>query len=143
MTIPDAVLTAVTAALPGATLWNGQPITANSLWVFDGRVEPTPPERYAVVYVDNGTLTALAVCDESDSVTVRWQVTSVAPNRARAAWVADQIRDNTVDTTLTATGWVCGQIKHTYSQMPQRDEQVLERPVMFMVDLYELLATRA
>ncbi len=130
MTIPDAIVTAVGAAVLDVA-------------VFDGIVPTEPPNRYAVVYPDTGTLAALAVCGISDSVTVRWQVTSVAPDREMAAWIAITIRDTTVDTKPAVDGWVVGPIRHTFSQTPQRDEAVLDRPVVYQVDLYGLLATRA
>jgi hypothetical protein len=129
VTIPDAVVAASQASVPGVV-------------VYDGLVPATPADRYAVVYVDNGTLRALAVCGESDTITVRWQITSVAPDRQRAAWIATRIRDTTVDTRPVAAGWGCGQITHVYSQPPQRDEAVQERPVVYAVDQYELLANR-
>lgn len=142
VTIPDTVIAAVTAGLPGASLWDGNPIDVDQLVVFDGQVPPTPSLRYAVVYIDPGTLRALAVCGQSDDVTVRWQITSVAPDAQRARWISATSRDAIVDHRPTVGGWACGLIRHTYSQMPQRDEAVPERRSVYQVDLYELLATR-
>ena len=39
-------------------------------------------------------------------------------------------------------GWQCGMIEHTLTRQPRRDEQVLERPVVFVVDQYRLVAER-
>lgn len=129
MSLSDAILASIRAAVPGVD-------------VFDGIVPNEPPARYVVVYVDDGTLAALAVCSRSDSVTARWQTTCVAPDREMAGWLATRIRDNTVDSTPTSAGWVCGQICHQFSERPSRDETVQEKPVAFKIDLYDLLATR-
>lgn len=129
MSLAAAILASIKAAVPGVT-------------VYDGIVPDEPPDRYVVVYVDDGTLAALAVCNQSDSATCRWQTTCVAPDREMAGWLATRIRDNTVDTTPVAAGWTCGQICHQFSERPSRDETVQEKPVAFKIDLYDLLATR-
>jgi hypothetical protein len=143
VTVPDTILTLSAAALPGGYLWDQQTdIDPDDLVLFDGAVPPTPPKRYAVAYMDPGTLKAVAACGRSDSVTFRWQVTSVGPDRQQAAWVAVKVRDGTVDTRPVLAGWSFGLICHNYAQLPQRDEAVAERPQVYAVDLYDLLATR-
>lgn len=143
MTVPDAVIAGIVAALPGAELWDGErELDPGDLVVFDGIVPPVPPRRYVVVYADPGTVAALAVCARSDSATFRWQTTSVAPDRAAAHWLSTAVRDGTVDTRPAAAGWSCGPVRHTFSQLPQRDEQVMERPAVYAVDQYALLASR-
>jgi hypothetical protein len=129
VTVPDEILSLIVAAVPGVA-------------VFDGRVGDTPADRYVVVYPDPGTVKALAVCGQSDSVTFRWQVTAVAPDRERAAWLAVAVRDATIDARPVVAGWVCGPVCHSYAQLPQHDEAVAELPVVYQVDLYDLLATR-
>jgi hypothetical protein len=128
VTVPDAVIELVGSAVLDVA-------------VFDGIVPNTPPDRYVVVYADNGTLAALAACGESDSAMYRWQVTAVAPDRQMSAWLADKVRA-TVNTRPAVDGWECGPVEHTYSMFPQRDETVQERPVVYAVDQYSLLATR-
>lgn len=129
MTVPADVLTRARAAVPGVTVYNA--------------IVPTkPPERYAVMYADDGTLAALAACHQSDSARFRFQITSVAPDADMASWVAVAIRDYLVDSTPTAPGWLCGQICHQFSERPGRDETVQEFPVVYKIDLYDLLATR-
>lgn len=143
MTVPDEILALAAGALPGGYLWDQESaIAPDDLVLFDGRVGPTPPRRYAVAYMDPGTLKALAVCNQSDSATFRWQITSVGPDRQTAAWVAAKIRDGIVDARPVVAGWACGLICHNYAQLPQPDEAVAERPVVYQVDLYDLLATR-
>lgn len=130
MTVPDTVLGMIGAAVLDVS-------------VFDGSVPTEPPERYAVFYPDIGTLDALTVCGTSDSAVFRFQVTSVAPDRAMAAWIAAHIRDDIVDARPSVDGWECGPIRHTYSMLPQRDESVMEHHVVYAVDQYALLTTRA
>lgn len=143
MNVPDAVVAAVADALPDAEVWDGKtPFDDDDLLVFDGIVPPKPPRRYVVVYADPGTVAALAVCGESGAATFRWQVTSVAPDRQLASMLAVAVRDGTVDMVLVPDGWSCGPVRHNYAGLPARDEQVLERPVVFQVDQYVLLASR-
>lgn len=145
MSVPDAILAMVVAALPGSYLWEqySSPAPTADLVVFDGIVPPTPPDRYVVVYVDDGTRSdADSVCHQSTSVTFRWQTTCVGPDRAMASWLAGRIKDAIVDARPTVDGWDPGLIEHTFSQLPQRDEQVLERPTVFAVDQFRLLAER-
>lgn len=128
--LPDAVLAKIRAAVPDVT-------------VYDGIIPAEPPARYVIVFIDDGTLSALAVCGRHDTATVRWQVQSIAPDRQAASWIAQKIRDTTVDTMPVADGWACGPIRHVFSERPGNDETVGERPVVFKPDLYDLLATRA
>jgi hypothetical protein len=142
--IPDAVIARIVAAIPGGVLAStdaDEVFLANQVPVYDGIIQNTPPRRYVVVYVDIGTLRALAACGANDSATVRWQTTSVAADGGQVRWIAEKVRDS-VDTKPLADGWSCGPIQHTYSQRPQRDETVAERPAVFQVDQYEVLATR-
>lgn len=132
MTVPDAVIAMIRAAVPAVAVYDG--IVPRGV---------TPPERYAIVYIDDGTREALAACNRSDSATFRWQVTSVAGTREQASWIANSISAATVDATPTADGWFCGQINHVFSERPNNDETVAERPVVFRPDVYDLLATRA
>jgi hypothetical protein len=146
LSVPDAVLTQIAAALPGGVVATTDPdqiFTDEQIAVYDGIIPKTPPLRYLIVYIDTGTLETLAACGQHDSAYVRWQTTSVAPDAGMARWLAERSRDGTVDTKPTAPGWSCGPIAHVYSQRPQRDETVAERPSVFQVDLYEVLATRA
>lgn len=115
---------------------------AGAVTVYDGRVPTEPGDRYAIFWPDIGTVRALTVCGVSDDAVFRWQVTTVAPDRQQAAWLAERLRDATVDVRPSVDGWACGQIKHTYSQPPQHDETVMERPAVYMGDLYELRAQR-
>lgn len=146
MNIPDAVIAEIVAAIPGGVLAStdvDQAFTEEQVPVFDGIVPKTPPGRYVVVYISPGTLEAVAACGQNDSVYVRWQNTAVAPDGGQLRWLAEKSRDGSVDQRPAADGWSCGPIQHVYSQYPQRDETVAERPVVFLVDQYELLATRA
>lgn len=129
MSIPDAIIAAITAAVDPAK-------------AYDGLVAEQPPERYVVVYPDAGTLAALAVCAVSDAVVHRWTVHSVAPDRAMAMWLSTAVRDALVDSRPVVDGWFCGLIRHTYSQPPVREETVMARPVINVMDTYRLDANR-
>lgn len=142
----DTILAMVVAALPDAYLWSHVDSTvpsAEDLVVFDGIVPPQPPRRYVVVYLDDGTRdSAELVCGTSSSHTFRWQTTCVAPDRVMASWLSQKVKDAIVDQVPPAPGWSAGQIQHVFSQLPRPDEKVLERPVMFTVDQFSLLAER-
>lgn len=131
MSIPDTILGMVRDALP------------DDVPVYDGQVPEPPPRRYVVVYADHGTRSAAErVDDQSTSATYRWQVTSVAPDRGMAHWLAERVADALTDARPEVEGWVTGEIAHTYSQLAASDDQVLERRVVTAVDQYLLLAER-
>lgn len=144
MTVADTIIGLVVDSLPGAYLWEetGSTPPVGDLVVFDGIVPDTPPHRYVVVYVDDGTRRAENVAHESTGATFRWQTTSVAPDRPTTAWLSGKVKDGLLDVSPTVDGWSTGLIQHTFSQLPQRDEQVLERAVLFAVDQFSLLAER-
>lgn len=144
MSVPDAVLAEVVAALPGAVLWEQGPAAphADELLVFDAIVPPQPPRRYVAVYSDDGHRTPgagrsnAAVSGQSTSDVYRWQVTCVAPDRHMTVWLSGRIRDHLVDRRLSVDGWDAGLIRHDGGQRARPDETVLERPVIYAVDLY-------
>jgi len=142
MIVSDAIVALVVAALPGATLWQRSDAApaASDLVVFDGIVPPTPPERYVTVYIDDGTRVAGQVGQESTGRVFRWQVTCVAPDRPTCAWLAGQVKDGLVDARPVVDGWSPGMVEHTFAQLPRPDEQVQDRPVVFAVDTFRLVA---
>lgn len=150
MTVPDTVVGLVVEALApaGGYLWQqtGNAVPADDLVVFDGLVPPTPPRRYIVTYIGDGvrspgpTFDDMAVSDEPSTEAFWWQTTAVAPDRAMASWIARTVRDYLVGRRITVDGHDPGLIRHTFTQLPQRDEQVLERPAVFAIDQYRLLS---
>jgi len=144
-TVPDAAIQMIVNALPGAYLWDystsDNPPMAD-LVVFDSIVPPIPPLRYVVIYPDTGSLTALAVCQQSDTAAFRWQVTSVAPDGAQTRWLATRARDGIVDRRPVADGWTLGTIRHDGGRFLGRDEQVQERAAVVAVDRFHVLAAR-
>lgn len=134
MSLADAIVDMVEAAVPAVTVYDGR--------VPDGSVSGEPPQRYVVVYIPGPRLEADTVAHESTSGTLRWQVTSVAPDRQMTAWLADTVRDALVDHRPAADGWEPGLIRHTDSHIPRPDEDVQERPVVFAVDRYAVDAER-
>lgn len=134
MSVPDAVLTLVRAAVPAVT-------------VYDALVPDEPPARYAVYWPDDGTRSLdpddTRVATISSGERFRFQISTVAPDRQMAAWIARAIRDAITDTTPAVDGYTCGPIRHTLSASPDREEQVLARRAVLIADRYEILADRA
>lgn len=138
VTVPDAVLVMIEAAVPGVA-------------VFDSGVpdqdETVPlPARYAVFWPDDGSRDMgpfdTRVATVSTGERFRFQVSSVAPDRQMAAWIARRIRDAITDAVPEVEGYTCGPIQHTLSASPAREEQVLAHRSVLMADRYELLADR-
>lgn len=136
MTVPDAILALIEAAIPGVTVFDsGVPDEDES--------EPLPT-RYAVYWPDDGTRALgpedMRVAVQSTGEQFTFQVSSVAPDRQMAAWIARTIRDAITDETPIVEGYSCGPIRHTLSASPDRNEQVLSRRSVLIADRYELLA---
>lgn len=131
--IPEAVLALIEAAVPGVE-------------VYDALVPEEPPERYAVFWPTDGDRdmgpddSRVAVLSTGELH--RWQVSSVAPTRQMAAWIARRIRDAITDVSPVVEGYSCGPIQHRMSASPDPEEQVLSRRRVLMADTYELLADR-
>lgn len=137
MTIPDAAVAAVRAAL---TAWS-------SVKVYDSIITGDPSNQYVVVYPANGELSSVDLDCTYDSGRFTFQVTSVAAGTSRllgqeCRGLATRVRDTLVGQVLTIDGWACDPIEHDFSQGPQRDEDVLERPTVFAADGYRLDAHR-
>ncbi len=138
MTVPDAVLALIEAA--------AEPVPVFDSGVPDEDESAPLPDRYAVIWPDDGTrgLDAedMRVATASTGERFRFQVSSVAPDRQMAAWIARRIRDAITDTVPVVEGYSCGPIVHTLSASPAREEQVLARRSVLIADRYELLADR-
>lgn len=137
MTIPDAAVAAVRAALAA---WSG-------VQVFDSIVTGNPAGQYVVVYPTSGELSSVDLDFTYDSGRFTFQVTSVAAGTSRSLGqecrgLATRVRDALVGQVLVVSGWACDPIEHDFSQNPQRDEDVLERPTVFAADGYVLNALR-
>lgn len=128
--MPDAILAMVRDAVPP------------DVTVYDGQVPEQPPDRYVVLYMDNGTRRAEGVEHQSTGRLFRWQVTTVAPDRGMAGWLAEAVADALTDQRPDVPGWSPGLIEHTHSRTPRADEQVLARTVVVAFDLYQLLAEK-
>lgn len=137
MTIPDAAVAAVRAALTG---WTG-------VKVYDSIITGDVPLQYVVVYPTSGELASVDLDCTYDSGRFTFQVTSVAAGTSRSLGqecrgLATRVRDALVGKVLAVEGWSCDPIEHDFSQSPQRDEDVLERPTVFAADGYTLDALR-
>jgi len=133
MTIVDDILELVRAPIPTVTVFDsGAP---------DENTEPDEiPERYAVYWPDIGTPQDGSVSGEFTGGLFRWQLNFVAPRRDMAEWMVLKVRTALLGTTPFIPGWSCGQIDLPLTLPARRDEQVLARRVVVVMDRYELLA---
>ena len=143
-TIPDAVLAEITGLFPTPS----SPLLASDVQVWDGDVRGIPANRYVLVSVGTGLLTSSTVDSVARDLGTTFTVTSVAMNPDSAAPVtylarnlAKKVRDHLVGLTLTVNGLVVGQIEHTFTQRPMKDDDITDRVVMFAVDEDTVLAT--
>lgn len=132
MTIVDDILAMMRSPIPTVTVFDsGAP---------DENNDPDVPERYAVYWPDIGIPEGGNVAGEFTGGTYRWQMTYVAPDRGMAEWVANKVRSSVVGTRPFMPGFVCGQVLLPVSLPARRDEQILARRVVVVIDRYELLA---
>jgi len=132
VTIVDDILTLMRDPIPTVTVFDsGAPDENNT---------PDIPERYAVYWPDLGTPEAGAVCGTFTGGMYRWQMTYVAPDRGMAEWMANEIRVAVLGVKPFIPGFVCGQVQLPISLPARRDEQVLARRVVVLIDRFELLA---
>lgn len=133
MTLPDAVLELIRAPIPTVTVFDsGSP---------DENTEAEEvPARYAIYWPDNGTPESGSVAGEFTGGLFRWQVNFVAPDRGMCEWMSSRVRRQLLGVRPRIPGWSCGQIDLPFSLPARRDEQVLSRRVVVLIDRYELLA---
>lgn len=132
MTVNDAILALIEAAVPGVTVFD-------TLAPDENTAPDEIPEWYVIFWPDNGTPEKGQVSNESKGRMFRFQIDAVAPDRGMAEWLATRIASAIEDERPNIPGWLCGQIDHPFSLPVQRDEQVLSRRVVVAMDRYELL----
>jgi hypothetical protein len=131
VTIVDDILKMMRAPIPTVTVYDsGAP---------DENNDPQVPERYAIYWPDIGTPEGGNVAGDFTGGMYRWQMTYVAPDRGMAEWMANKVR-SVVGVRPFIPGFVCGQVQLPISLPARRDEQVLSRRVVVVIDRYELLA---
>lgn len=142
--LPDAILETL-ATLHAAP---SVPPTASDVQVWDGEVRGLPANRYYLVGVGNELRGASSVDGVNRDYSGSFTVTSVAANPDSTSPVtylarnlARKARDHLVGRLLTVDGLVVGAIQHTFTQRPQKDDDISDRVVMFVVDEYAVLAT--
>lgn len=133
MTFTDAVLGLVRAPIPTVRVFDsGSP---------DENTEAEQiPERYVVFWPDIGTPEGGNVAGDFTGGLYRWQLNFVAPDRGTCEWLALEVRTAILGTRPFIPGWSCGQIQLPLSLPARRDEQVLSRRAVVLMDRYELLA---
>jgi len=138
VTVPDAILAMIRSAVPEVQVYDsGVPDQAET---------GEPPPRYAVVWPNDGDMDMppedQQVAPVSTGESYFWQVSSVAPDRQMAAWIARTIRLAIVNQSVIVDGFSCGLIRHQGSFTPDRDENILSRRSVLIADRYTLLADR-
>lgn len=134
-TLAEAVLATIRAAVPG------------DVAVYDSLIPGVPPARYVVVYLDNGSRSAVSVDAVSDAVHVSFQTTSVASNSNPAysavycRWLAGAVQNALIDLIITVDGWAPARIIHEGSQQAQPDELTPDKKV-FATDQFSLETVR-
>lgn len=98
------------------------------------------PDRYAIFWPDIGTPEGGNVAGKFTGGMYRFQVNSVAPDRGMAEWVAKKVRGGLLGVKPVFPGWSCGQIQLPFSLPARRDEQILSKRAVVVIDRYELLA---
>jgi hypothetical protein len=125
--IADAVVESVTTLFPTPTV----PPAPNDVQVWDNEVRSASSvDAVARDYLSRFTVQCVATNPNSN-----FPVTALARNLGR------KVRDHLVGRTLTVDGLVVGLIVHETSEGPFKDDDVADRPVMFVVDEYAVLAT--
>ena len=134
MTVADAALASVQAGLA--------PVP-----VYDGHVPDSPPERYAVLYPDAGTVAAQALDGVSDLGTFRFRLTYVTrggqAGRRGVEFLARKARAALVDQTLDVPDWALGPVLHESTEPVRRDEDEPSALVLFASDGFVTYGARA
>lgn len=78
--------------------------------LYDGQVPDEPAFPYAVVFMDTDDEMATKLCGNSDVAEFRFQVTSVALERAGVAIVADAVRSRVLDVRPVVAGRSCERV---------------------------------
>ena len=113
--------------------------------VYDGEApsaaDPTTPERYVVLWPDNGDPQAEHLCGTSSTVTMLIQTTAVGKTADQARWVADKVFPALLDVRPTVAGRVCDPIRHDTAQPIRRDDDA--GGWFYAVDVWRLVTRPA
>lgn len=130
MTPADAVVAAVTAAVPGVE-------------VFDSIVVDRPAgSRWVSVFPDRGTFEQIDLKHATDVATVRWLVNTFGPDRKTSEWLANKVRDYLLTRFITVPGWSDAAVLHDVSVEARDDTDVGEAPLVVCSDRYSMTVTR-
>lgn len=137
MSLADYVLGRLRSALPGVPVYDRQ--------VPDDGTAGEPPDRYVVVWMPSPDRQSSDVSGRSTNRNVRWQTTSVAPDRGMAEWLSDRVCAVLVDHRPVVDGWAPGPIQYIQSymaseQQPEVHDLVLARQRVSLMDRFEVLA---
>jgi hypothetical protein len=132
VTITDAVLARVTAAVPGRQ-------------VLDGQVLESPdPAGHVAVYCTEGSYERQSVSDAAPDT--RWvdvTVHSFGPDRRAAQWLSSRLTDNLMNAPIAATGWQLSWFEEHHRTGPESDTDVPGRPTVLIIDQFRALFTKS
>jgi hypothetical protein len=141
VTFADAVLARLVEVLP------------SSVGVYDTQVPGIPQAdsdgvgRYVVLYPISGQRSVSGAAGASNDLSVTVQATSVAwfanasdSPAPECRWVAEQVRDALTDWVPPIDGF--GPVLHTLSRPGASDEKIRDRPAVYAVDQFSVLADR-
>lgn len=133
MTITDAILAAVTGAVPATAVYDtDRPFN-------DGSSQT--PARYAVITLGR-SWTALSLSNDFDSADLEIDVLSVGLTRAEVESISTAIGAALLGKTFTSAPWSATVHEH-HGQKPRRDPDIPGRVVIYATDQYLATATRA
>lgn len=138
MSLADYVLDRLRSALPAA-------VPVYDRQVPDDETAGEPPDRYVVVWMPSPDRQSSDVSGRSTNRNVRWQTTSVAPDRGMAEWLSNRVCAALVDHRPVVDGWAPGPIQYIQSymaseQQPEVHDLVLARQRVSLMDRFEVLA---
>lgn len=129
MSVSDAVLAAVKAAVPAVT-------------VHDGHVPDDAASKYVAFYPDLGRVWAEDAANTSDLARFRFQLTYVHQGRQGLESLSAACRGALVDQVLTVPGWVLGPVQHEGSPPLGVDQDDPTRVEFSAADSFLILAAR-
>jgi hypothetical protein len=132
VTIAEAVVARVVAALPGKQ-------------VLDGQVVDSPnPAGHVAVYCSEGSYERQGVAEAApDTCWVDVTVHSFGPDRRAAQWLSTRLTDNLMSAPISASGWQPSWFEEHHRNPPVSDTDVPGVPTVLIVDQFRSLFAKS
>lgn len=134
------------ADLAAWLLSEARALLPSDIGVFDTSPSGIPPVRYVVLSGSNGLRESSGIDGRSRDLNVTFYWYSVVSRKesqasggAMTRWVARKLRDHFTDALPDVDGVLFGQIQHTDSTEPAPDNDVTDRPTVFITDQFKVL----